>query len=373
MVDISRRKRAEERREEAELALKASEETFRLAIEDASIGMALVSISGRLLKVNKALCDLLGYKEHELLSNTFQSITHPEDLEEDLEHVRKVLAGQIKAYQMEKRYFRRSGRVVWALLSVSLVRYANGEPNYFISQIQDITERKEMERMKNDFVSVVSHELRTPLTSIRGSLGLLAGPMFHDLPEKANRLVDIAYNNSERLILLINDMLDMDKITAGQMRFDIKEEAVAPLIRQAVVSNQPYADKYGVTITELMVDEHVRVHVDPGRLSQVLANLLSNAAKFSAQGDYVEIGILIGDTTVRILVQDHGIGISEEFRTRIFGKFSQADSSGTRAKGGTGLGLHISRQIVKQMGGEIGFDTELGKGATFWVEFPIAH
>ena len=372
MVDISRRKRAEERREEAELALKASEETFRLAIEDASIGMALVSTSGRLLKVNKALCDLLGYKEHELLSNTFQSITHPEDLQEDLQYVRQALAGEIKAYQMEKRYFRKSGRVVWALLSVSIVRHASGEPNYFISQIQDITERKEMERMKSDFVSVVSHELRTPLTSIRGSLGLLAGAMFNDLPEKANRLVDIAYNNSERLILLINDMLDMDKITSGQMRFDVKEEAVAPLIRQAIVSNQPYADKYGVTIAELSVDENAIVNVDPGRFSQVLANLLSNAAKFSAQGDNVEIGTRLSGSTVRILVQDHGIGISEEFRTRIFGKFSQADSSGTRAKGGTGLGLHISRQIVKQMGGEIGFDTEMGKGTTFWVEFPVA-
>jgi PAS domain S-box-containing protein len=371
IVDISRRKKAEERRDEAELALKASEETFRLALEDASIGMALVSTTGRLLKVNRALCDLLGYKEYELLANDFQSVTHPDDLEQDQQYLRKALAGEIKAYQMEKRYVRKSGRIVWALLSVSLVRFSNGEPNYFISQIQDITERKEMERMKSDFVSMVSHELRTPLTSIRGSLSLLAGVMIDDLPEKANRLVDIAYKNSERLILLINDILDMDKIASGQMRFDIKEEAIHALIRQAVVTNQPYADKFSVTIIELPVDERIKVNVDPGRLLQVLANLLSNAAKFSNQGDNVEIGTVQIGETVRITVQDHGMGIPEEFRARIFGKFSQADSSGTRAKGGTGLGLHISRQMVKQMGGEIGFDSEVGKGTAFWVDFPI--
>jgi len=360
------------KRKEAEQALKTSEETFRLAIEDASIGMALVAPNGTWLKVNKALSSLLGYTEDELLTCDFQSLTHPDDLEEDLEYVRKVLAGDIKSYQMEKRYFRRSGRLVWALLSVSLVRHANGEPNYFISQIQDITERKEMERIKNEFISVVSHELRTPLTSIRGSLDLLVGTMAKDLPERANRLLNIAQQNSERLILLINDMLDMDKIASGQMRFDMSEEAISPIIQQAVATNQPYANKFGVSFIALPVNAALKVNVDAERLLQVLANLLSNAAKFSSQGDKIEITVVACNKIVRIMVADHGPGIPEEFRTHVFDKFAQADSSVTRVKGGTGLGLHISKQIMERMGGRIGFDAETGKGSTFWVELPTA-
>jgi signal transduction histidine kinase len=272
---------------------------------------------------------------------------------------------------MEKRYYRRSGRVVWTLLSVSLVRHTNGTPNYFVSQIQDITERKEMERIKNEFISVVSHELRTPLTSIRGSIDLLVGTMAKDLPTRANRLLNIAQQNSERLILLINDMLDMDKIASGQMRFDITEEALSPLIRQAVETNQPYANKFGVTFVALPIHAATKVNVDTERLLQVLANLLSNAAKFSNQGDKIEITAMACDKIVRIKVTDHGPGTPEEFRIHVFDKFSQADSSGTRVKGGTGLGLHISKQIIEHMGGRIGFDAETGIGSTFWIELPI--
>jgi PAS domain S-box-containing protein len=352
-------------------ALETSEETFRSAMEHASIGMALVSTTGRWLKVNKALCDSLGYDKEDLLANDFQSITHPDDLEQDLEYVRQVLEGEINTYQMEKRYYHHNGRIIWALLNVSLVKDGFGTPNYFIAQIQDITEQKEIERMKSEFISIVSHELRTPLTSIRGSLGLMIGTMAKDIPEKANRLIEIAHKNSERLILLINDILDIDKVASGQMRFDMKPEFLGNLIHQAVDANQSYAEKFGVTIAPANVNAELEIKVDSARFIQVLSNLLSNAAKFSPQNGKILVVVSKASKNIRISVTDSGPGIAEEFRSRIFGKFSQADSSVTRSKGGTGLGLHISKQMVEHMNGTIGFDTEIGKGSTFWVEFPL--
>ena len=359
-------------RKRAEQALRASEETFRTAMDNAPIGQALVLPDGRWLKVNPSLCRLLGYSEAELLANDFQSITHPDDLEQDLAALSKLLAGEVKTYQMEKRYFRRDGQVIWALLSVSLVHRENDEPDYLLSQIQDITERREMERMKSEFISIVSHELRTPLTSIRGSLGLMLGPLADDLPQKVRRLVDIAYSNCERLVLLINDILDIDKIASGQMRFDMKDEALAEVTLQAVQANEGYARKFDACIELQAIDARIRVALDSNRYIQVLSNLLSNAAKFSPPGGKIRVSATASGERVRICVRDQGSGIPEEFRTRIFGMFSQADSSTTRGKGGSGLGLHISQQLVEQMHGSIGFDTQIGQGTTFWLEFPLA-
>ncbi len=364
--DITEVKRQQE-------ALKISEETFRSAMESASIGMALVQPDGRWLTVNPALCTLLGYSREELLANDFQSITHPEDLGGDLEMVSKVLNNELPAYQLEKRYYHKSGRIIWALLNVSLVRYADGRPNYFIAQIQDITERKEMERIKSEFISIVSHELRTPLTSIRGSLGLILGAMAKDLPTKVKGLIDIAHNNCERLILLINDILDIDKIASGQMRFDIKEESLAEITQHAVEANESYAQKFNVRIDLAPIDPALRIMVDVSRYIQILSNLLSNAAKFSPANGVVEVATQVHKDRIRITVTDHGPGIPEEFHSRIFGKFSQADSSVTRTQGGTGLGLHITQQIVARMQGKIGFDTVLNQGTTFWVDFPLPH
>lgn len=366
MRDITERK-------EAEQSLKISEETFRSAIENASIGMALVSKEGRFTKVNQALCNLLGYSREELLSNNFQAITNPEDLAKDMDFVEKMLAGNIKTYQMEKRYYHKTGHIIWALLSVSMVYDSEGKPDYFVSQIQDITERKEVDRIKGEFISMVSHELRTPLTSIRGSLGLILGALSTDLPEKVKGLLNIANNNSERLILLINDILDMDKIAAGQMRFDMQEESLADITQQAVEANQAYAEKFKSSIVVKVIDKEIKVEVDAARYIQILSNLLSNAAKFSPEGKEIEISATQTGSNVRIAVKDYGNGIPEAFRSRIFGKFSQADSSSARGKGGTGLGLHITKSMVEHMGGVIGFDTETNKGTTFWVEFPITE
>jgi PAS domain S-box-containing protein len=361
--DITERSRVEQ-------ALKASEESFRLAMEHASIGMALVDVDGRWLKVNDALCKLIGYSEQELVRIDFQSITHQEDVQTDLEYVRQMLAGAIQTYQMEKRYLHKDGHTIWVLLSVSLVRNADDSPKYFVSQIQDITQRREMDRVKSEFISTVSHELRTPLTSIRGSLGLIVGGAAGVLPEKTLQLLQVAFRNTDRLTLLINDILDIEQVDSGKLSLDLAEHPLSTLIEQVVEANRSYAQNCNVEFVIRKPLPRVSVIADAHRFAQVLANLLSNAAKFSPPRSVVEISVTTEDARCRVAVKDCGPGIPEEFRARIFQRFSQADSSDKRAKGGTGLGLAISKALIEQMGGTIGYASTPGAGAIFYFELP---
>ena len=357
----------------AEAALRSSEEENRAAMEHAPIGKALLYPNGRFAKVNPALCKLLGYAPEELLANDIQSISHPDDLPRDLDLLGKVILGVIPSYEMEKRYFHRDGREIVAQLSVAGVRRRTGETEFLVVQIQDISERKAIEHMKNEFVSIVSHELRTPLTSIRGSLGLMIGLKDEALSSKVRRLADIAHDNCERLVLLVNDILDLDKITSGHMRFEMAEHSVRAVTERAIAGVEAFAHKHEAHI-RLQADlADANITVDADRFIQVMTNLLSNAAKFSPKGSEITVVMSERWGRVRIAVQDRGPGIAPEFRERIFGRFAQADSSVTRQKGGTGLGLHITQKLVESMRGKIGFDTEVGKGTTFWVEFPFAE
>lgn len=354
--------------------LKESEKVFRSAMEQSSVGKALVQLDGRWLKVNQALCDMLGYSEEEFLKTDFQRLTHPEDLRKDLDEVNKLLDVQSGSYQIEKRYIKKDGGLIWGLLTVSLALNEDNSPKYFISQIQDITERKRVEAMKNEFVSVVSHELRTPLTAIRGSLGLVEGTMAAEIPGKVLKLVSLANKNSERLLDLINDILDLDKIAAGEMYFDIKGHPLTGIVRQAIEANRPYADSFQVKYRLEEPVEDILVAADDMRLMQVLTNLLSNAAKFSPENEEVVISIAKGEGMARVEVKDKGPGVPQEFHSRIFDKFSQADSSATRLKGGTGLGLHISKMLMERMNGDIGFVSLGNSGTTFWIDIPLgAH
>ncbi len=236
--------------------------------------------------------------------------------------------------------------------------------------IRDISERKVAERLKNEFVSIVSHELRTPLTSIRGSLGLVCAGMSAELPPRVQELLNIAHRNSERLIELVNDMLDIDKIETGQMVFQMKPVEVVPLVDQVLAMNQAYARQYDVTFVLSQIVPEAQVFADPHRLMQVLTNLLSNAAKFSPTGGRVELAVQRVDQHIRLAMTDHGAGVPEEFRPFIFQRFAQADTSDTRHRGGSGLGLSISRAIVEQMHGRIGFTSEPHVATTFYVDLP---
>ena len=373
LQDITERRRADEEIAAQQALLKASEEKFRSSMEAASIGMALIQPEGRWLLVNPALCELLGYSERELLAGNIQSITYPEDLAVDQPYLEQILTGKLTRYQTEKRFLHSSGRTIRARVGVSLVRDQAGAPDYLVAHIEDVTAQREAERVKDQFISMVSHELRTPLTSIRGALGLVCGTMAGELSPKPKVLLASALENSERLTRLINDILDIDKIAAGQMQFNMRPANLAQLTRRALSAIDAYAQKLGVCIDAQVIGDSVEVCVDEDRFIQVLFNLLSNAAKFSSPGGVIVVDAQLRGSSVRLTVQDFGDGIPEEFRSRIFQRFSQADSSATRKAGGAGLGLHITRQIVERMGGRIDFDSEVGRGTTFWVELPLVE
>lgn len=341
---------------------------------------------GTVLTFNEAAEKALGYSADEIVGRATPSLWHdPEEvrahaasLGEEI-HVGPVGFEMLVSKSLQRgidsrewTFVRKDGSRFPGNLTVSTLRDHRGLPTGYLGVVEDVTERRQMERLKNEFISVVSHELRTPLTSIRGSLGLLLGVFKQDLPQRVKSLIEIAYNNCERLIPLINDILDIDKIASGHMRFEMQEESVATLTLQAVQANEAYARKFNVSIVIAPIDEKWRILVDAARYQQVLSNLLSNAAKFSPAGGVIEVSAEARDGRVSICVRDYGEGISEEFQARIFSKFSQADSSATRAKGGTGLGLHIAKQLVEQMNGTIEFTTVVGKGTTFRVSFPLA-
>ena len=240
--------------------------------------------------------------------------------------------------------------------------------------IHDITARKKVDKLKDEFVSTVSHELRTPLTSISGALGLLVGGAVPQLPPKAMDLLIIAKHNAERLGRLVNDILDIEKLEFGKLQLYISDCEANDLMRQAIEQNAGYAIKYGVHLAlqnDNIANKKIIILVDAERFLQVMSNLISNAVKFSQMSGTVSIYATITDKFITFYVEDNGAGIPEEFRGKIFQKFAQADSSDTRKRDGTGLGLSISRVIVERMGGSIDYTTELNKGTVFFFSLPI--
>ena len=361
-------------RKDAEQISKEYAQHTQTILNNVVDGIITIDENGRIASMNPAAqvlfrCkaeDLLGHYATNLLPAVLRQHQEPQQAYLPTPGVKPLLGcnreldglradGSTFSMEMALSVIRRQGRLI------------------YICTVRDISDRKRIERLKNEFVSTVSHELRTPLTSITGALGLLHGGAMGEMPEKVSGLIGIAYKNCQRLTLLINDLLDIEKIAAGKMQFDLKAELVLPLIQQALDANKVMAQERHIQLSIQTEVTEACIKVDAKRFIQVLSNFLSNAIKFSPAAATVSVELSQSEKLVRIAVIDQGPGIPEKFRDRIFLRFSQADASDTRQTGGTGLGLAISKELVQGMNGLIGFDSVEGEGATFYCCFALVQ
>ena len=361
--------------EQALAAVQAREQRIGTIIEAAQDAFIGIDMRGRVCDWNTAAEAMLGWTRAEALGRPAAALVMPERLRGRARAAlrsfhdtgRLALLGR----RLESTLLRRDGREVPVELSAGLA--GSGEAAFFSVFMHDISQRKEVERLKNEFVSTVSHELRTPLTSISASLALLADGVAGELEPDARQLVDIANASSGRLVRLIGDVLDIQKMEAGSIALERRVQPLLPIVEEALASMTSLAGQAGVTLACSAAPEArgLCAAVDRDRMTQVLTNLVSNAVKFSERGATVRAAVEARGAHVRLSVADQGPGIPPAFRTRVFQRFAQADGADSRRKGGTGLGLSICKAIVEEHGGTIGFDSEEGKGATFWVELAL--
>jgi signal transduction histidine kinase len=270
----------------------------------------------------------------------------------------------LAAFELTRRGFEEAHAMLREL-NHGLTERLNSALRDFETAQDQLVEQRRIEQLKNEFISIMSHEVRTPLTSIHGALNLLKSGLGGDLDEQGRRLLDVAYRNSQRLVRLVNDLLDLQRIESGTMTLNMRPVTLPPLLKQALEVNQNYADQFGVRLVLGRVPAGARVRVDADRLMQVMTNLLSNAAKFSPAGESVVVEAGRRGRHLHVAVTDRGPGVPPEFRGRIFQKFAQAEPYSDR--GGSGLGLSITRAIVEHLGGRIGFESEAGR-TTFYFE-----
>ncbi len=361
--------------------LKESLELRQAILFSASVAIISIMPDGTILSFNRGAEQLLGYGAEDLVGKQrFELLHDPQEIAERAAALSEELGRKVEpgfevfiararlgeADRREWAYLHRDGTRIPVEQTITALRSPSGAIKGFLGIAVDIRQRKDAERTKNEFVSTVSHELRTPLTSLRGALGLLMSRFSDDLPEKGRNLLENASRNSERLSLLINDILDLEKLEADRMDFEMISGDLREAVSQAVTSNLGYAEKFGVELRLLDVPPAAPALFDNHRLQQVLSNLISNAVKFSPEGATVDVSLTALADQWRISIRDRGRGIPESFRGKIFQRFSQADSSDAREKGGTGLGLSISRAIVEKHNGKIGFHDGDGGGTEFF-------
>jgi PAS domain S-box-containing protein len=361
--------------EEARRQVEASGRKLALFAERSPIAVFELDAGGKVLSVNPAAENLFGFTSAELSGRPGTEFMFPGEFKAEIEAQWHRFVGERKPiFGLRYNNTRRDGTEVICEWNLTPLVNPDNQVVSVIIQGRDITQQLEAERIKQEFTSTLSHELRTPLTSIIGSLQLINSGVMGDIEKDILELTSIAERNGQRLLDLINDILDVEKIESGKLALMLEAVDLGELITESLTLNRAYAERFHVKFATAGELPAVSATADRKRILQVMTNLLSNAAKFSTEGTVVEVAVEnTVDNALRINVHDTGPGIPENFRSRIFGRFAQADMSHTRQIGGTGLGLSICKRLVEMMGGRIGFSDRAGGGTTFWFELPKHH
>lgn len=359
-------------------ALRISENRFEAILSIADDAIISVDNSQRITLFNQGAEKIFGYTAEEVLGKKLDLLLPTRFAQEHRNHVATFGKSSAHARRMGERQeifgCRKDGSEFPAEASISKLDL--GRESVYTVILRDITERKQVEKMKDEFVSVVSHELRTPLTSIHGSLGMLTSGLLSTTSEQGKRLLEIATDSTERLVRLINDILDIERIESGKVKMERENCDLRDLINSAINIMQPLADKAGVSLSIHNSNSSsnissIQLWADPDRIIQTLTNLFSNAIKFSEPGSTVYLMTELQKDQVLVTVQDTGRGIPEDKLESIFERFQQVDSSDSRNHDGTGLGLAICKSIVQQHGGKIWVESVLGEGSSFYFTLPI--
>ena len=357
-----------------ETGLRESEAHVRAVIDNVPDGIIILTEQGRLESVNPAALRIFGYSEEEMTGMHFKMLMPEAVRHEYDEYIEKHIragTGKMVGFGLEITGQRKDGSRFPMELGIGNMWLDSR--HLFIGIVRDISERREVDRMKNQFMSSVSHELRTPLTSVLGALGLLAENVGDELSGEAKALLNIARNNVSRLARLVSDILDLEDIQSGRLKLDCHAIDVVKLVERTVDASRPLAAAAGVNLVFRHEIAQASIYGDAERLGQSLTHLLSNALKFSPRGASVEIVVARREKFIRVAVTDQGPGISENFRDRMFQPFSQASSADSNFRGGAGLGLSIAKAIIHQHSGTIDYLSTAGRGACFYFDLPELH
>jgi PAS domain S-box-containing protein len=372
VAEVRERAAEAERRARAEAE---AEEYMRAVMDSAAEGVVAIDLEGRATFANPAAARLCGYEVDELIGRRMHDLVHhtrPDGSDYPIEEcpVFETMRTGVQRIVSDEVFWRKDG-TSFPVEYRATAMVVDGETTGVVNTFLDISERLAAQRTKDEFVSVVSHELRTPLTSIRGSLGLMEGGVVGEVSEEGQKMLAIAISNTDRLVRLINDMLDAERIESGKAPMEVRITDLGQLMSQTSELLAASASEAGVTLEVTPLS--ARLLADPDRIIQTLVNLIGNAIKFSGEGTTVRVDGAIEGGLARVFIHDQGSGIPPDQHEAIFGRFVQVDSRSDRAKGGTGLGLAIARRIVEQHGGRIWIESSGDEGTTFAFELPLAR
>ena len=360
----------------ADEALRESQQRLQATYECAPVGIAETSVEGKFVKVNDELCRTLGYNQDELLQRSIEDVTHPSDRPLDIDLHRQLIAGEIPFYQIEKRFVRKDGSIVWTEIRRSAVRDAE-QALYSVCAVRDITERKraqdalrDADRRKDEFLAMLAHELRNPLAPIRNAIALLDRMSPPD--QALKRATAVIQRQSEILTRLVDDLLDVAQFTQGKIKLQKERIDLITIIGRAVEVSRPMMNQRKQQLTVFLPDETVMFEGDLTRLSQVVSNLLNNASKYSEEGGQIWLTAKSDGAEMVLRIRDIGIGIPPDFLPHVFELFTQSDRSLDRSHGGLGIGLTLVRALVQMHGGTVEAHSDgLGHGSEFVVRLPV--